>query len=381
MPLFTVGVIGKPGKENEQRLPIHPAQLPLIPEELRDKLFFEEGYAEPFGMSDEQLAVMCGGVLSREQLFAQTEVIILPKCLPADVSEMREGQILWGWPHYTQGREITQVSIDRKITGIAWERMFAWKGDAQGTHTFEANNEMAGHCSVHHAFGLHGGGSSYGGPGRNAVVFSFGATGRGAVKALRGHNFTNITVLTGRPSHAVACKIEGVEYRQIRADDTGHFEVRNADGSWEPLINLLAESDVMVNCTLQDPLKPKMFVHDDEIDRLKQGSLIVDVSCDDGMAFPFAKPTSFGKPVFLVADDTVMYYAVDHSPSHFWRDATTVISEAVLAFLAIIMGGPDAWQSNDTVRRAIDIRDGVIVQPEILEFQKREAEYPHAVRG
>ncbi len=41
------------------------------------------------------------------------------------------------------------------------------------------------------------------------------------------------------------------------------------------------------------------------------------------------------------------------------------------------MGGGDAWDADETIRRAIEIRDGVIQNPRILSFQDRAPEYPH----
>jgi hypothetical protein len=42
------------------------------------------------------------------------------------------------------------------------------------------------------------------------------------------------------------------------------------------------------------------------------------------------------------------------------------------------MSGPAAWEDNDTIARAIEIRDGAIINKDVLEFQRREADYPHA---
>jgi hypothetical protein len=44
------------------------------------------------------------------------------------------------------------------------------------------------------------------------------------------------------------------------------------------------------------------------------------------------------------------------------------------------MSGADGWDGNETIRQAIEIRDGVVQNPRILSFQQREAEYPHRVR-
>jgi hypothetical protein len=77
----------------------------------------------------------------------------------------------------------------------------------------------------------------------------------------------------------------------------------------------------------------------------------------------------------------IHYYAVDHSPSLLWNSATWEISEALLPFLRTVLGGPGAWDRDQTIRRAIEIRDGLIRNPDILSFQHRAARYPHSRLG
>ena len=73
----------------------------------------------------------------------------------------------------------------------------------------------------------------------------------------------------------------------------------------------------------------------------------------------------------------MLYYAVDHSPSYLWNSATWEISEALLPFLAWSWTGAEAWDGDATIRRAIEIRDGVIQNPAILSFQGRAPKHPH----
>jgi alanine dehydrogenase len=83
--------------------------------------------------------------------------------------------------------------------------------------------------------------------------------------------------------------------------------------------------------------------------------------------------------MFAVGDE-VHYYAVDHSPSYLWNSSTWEISEALIPFLPVVMAGPGAWEQDETIRRAVEIRDGVIQKDKILSFQGRAAEYPHPRR-
>ncbi|WP_233549553.1 hypothetical protein [Cellulomonas rhizosphaerae] len=79
--------------------------------------------------------------------------------------------------------------------------------------------------------------------------------------------------------------------------------------------------------------------------------------------------------------DAITYYGADHSPDVLWRSATWGISEAVLPFLRVVMDGPAAWTDDQTIAGAIEIRDGVVVNPKILAFQHRAATWPHAIAG
>jgi hypothetical protein len=132
------------------------------------------------------------------------------------------------------------------------------------------------------------------GPRLRAVVIGFGATARGAVTALHALGVHDVDVLTQRQAAAVSAP----------------------------------------------------------------GTVVVDVSCDAGMGFGWARPTTFDQPTFMVGDG-VLYYAVDHSPSLLWKSATWEVSAALLPFLRTVMDGSSAWDEVATVRRAIEIRDGV----------------------
>ena len=141
----------------------------------------------------------------------------------------------------------------------------------------------------------------------------------------------------------------------------------------------LAEADVIVNGILQDPLDPVMFFAEGDEHGLRHGSLIVDVSCDLAMGFPFARPTSFEEPTFPVGP--VTYYAVDHSPSYLYNTASLEHSKEAHVYAGDVLGGEDAWRDCPTVGKAVEIRAGQVINPKILSFQGRERAYPHRRLG
>ncbi len=377
MDQFSLGVLGTSSKENEFRRPIHPQHFDRIDADLRARMVLEHGYGERYGVSDEHLATLVSGIGSREEIIATSDVVLLPKPTLDDVASLREGQVLWGWPHAVQDPQLTQICIDRRLTLIAWEAMNHWTPSGGFlVHVFHMNNELAGYCSVLHAMTLIGSTGHYGRH-LTAVVIGFGNTARGAVTALHSLGVHDVTVLTMRDVTAVASPVPAVVLDHLdRTEADPSRTTVQSDTGQVSTATFLARHDIVVNCVLQDTDAPLMFVSDGELAQFPPGSLIVDVSCDAGMGFECAQPTTFEEPMLTVGDG-VAYYGVDHSPTYLWNSATWGISEALIPYLRTVMSGPSAWDLDRTIHEAIEIRAGVVQNPKILSFHGRSAEYPH----
>ena len=61
----------------------------------------------------------------------------------------------------------------------------------------------------------------------------------------------------------------------------------------------------------------------------------------------------------------------------FTHDAQVKTEQATADVVAPEMTGPDGSADSDTIRRAVEIRDGLVENPRILSFQKRDPTYPH----
>ena len=375
-----MGVIGTSKKEDERRVPIHPDHLVRLPDAIRKQLVFETGYGVPFNMDDAQISALSGGVASRDSILSDIGAAIIAKPVLSDLRKMKNGGLVWGYPHCAQQHEVTQIAIDKKLTLIAFEDMYCWSSTGQiGRHTFYKNNEMAGYSAVIHALQLKGIDGHYGNQ-RKVIIFSFGAVSRGAIYALKAHGFRDITICIQRPDHEVREEVLDVHYVRIRKGDEeeSRLIVVEHDGTERPLTDLIAESEIIINGTFQDTNNPLNYVNEDEKFCLQSGALIIDVSCDEGMGFYFAKPTTFKHPLLRI--DNFDYYAVDHTPSYFWESASRSISAALIVHLSSVLGGRDGWLENKTIFNAINIDQGLIVKENILNFQGRKSDYPHAVK-
>lgn len=365
-------------KENERRVPIYPEHLPFFPASLRSQMTFESSYGSDYGYEDDYFLNQGAKTGKRSFLLKESDIVVLPKPVPDDLAHMKAGAVLFGWAHCVQQQAITQAAIDRRLTVIAWEAMHHWGGAGERVlHIFHKNNEIAGYAAILHVLHLLGLDGHYG-PRRKVVVLGYGSVSRGAIYALQGRGFNNIHIFTRREPHLVANQNPDTYYGQYYYDSVGEIFVQDSDMRRRPLREELAEADIICNGILQDTNEPTMFLKHNEVHYLRPRSIIIDISCDLGMGFPFARPTSFSNPVFQVGDQ-ITYYSVDHTPAYLWNAASREISKALLPFLGVVASSDLVWGTNETIRRAIEIREGVIMNHNILSFQHRGFQYPHAI--
>ena len=365
-----IAVIGTSKKENERRVAIHPDHISQIPIKIRKHLFFEKGYGLPFDMEDEDICALTGNPLfEREKLLKEFKGILITKPVAEDFEIMQDGALVWGWLHSVQQSIIAQIGIDKKLTLVAWENMYH-QGERDLLHIFNRNNEMAGYCGVQHALLLTGIDGNFG-PKRRVAVISLGSVSRGAIYALVGHGFTDITVYTQRPSYLAANKIPGVMYEQIVKDDMGQLAIEKLNGDKTPFVEELAKADIIVNGVLQDSNNPVIFIKDEDVAKFTKACLVIDISCAMGMGFSFAKPTKLTDPIFKVGK--IKYYAVDHTPTLLWNSASWEISTSILPYLSYIIEETE----HKVLIDAMDIKEGKILNRDIITYQNRAKSYPY----
>ncbi|MDB4608673.1 N(5)-(carboxyethyl)ornithine synthase [Flavobacteriaceae bacterium] len=377
MTFLKMGVIGTSKKEDERRFPIHPEHLSRLPENIRKQLIFEKGYGNPFHISDQEISELTGGISTRSEILRDIGDVIIAKPVLADLEELKTGGVIWGYPHCAQQKEITQIAIDKKLTLIAFEDMYMWSSNGQKRrHTFYKNNEIAGYSAVIHALQLKGIDGHYGNQ-RKVLIFSFGAVSRGAIYALKAHGYRDITICVQRTDEEVREEVLDVHYNRIRKgkENEARMIVVEHDGSERPLLELINESEIIINGTYQNTDDPIDYVKEEEKGMLKSRTLIIDVSCDEGMGFYFSKPTSFKNPMIAIGD--IDYYAVDHTPSYYWESSSRSLSAALIPHLPSVVEGRESWKKNKTISNAINVDQGIVLKNSILSFQNRSKEYPH----
>ncbi len=156
---------------------------------------------------------------------------------------------------------------------------------------------------------------------------------------------SDVTVLTQRAAAAVASPMPSVVM--------GHFEEQEDDpcaasgphgGRSRAARGVPGRVRLIVNCIRQDTDAPLMFVTDEELALFRPGAFFIDVACDAGMGFEWARPTTLASPSSV--GPGCHYYGVDHSPSICGTRPHREISEALLPYLRKVMSGPVAWDAD-----------------------------------
>lgn len=307
-------------KNNEKRRCLIPSDIKKIKN--KSYVFVEKGYGEVLGYLDEDYTKAGVQVVSQEEVLTK-DILCDGKIGDAAYLPKLKNQTIYGWIHAVQNRDITDIMINNNLTGFAWEDMFE-----EGRHTFWRNNEIAGEAAIMHAYTLHGL-FPYD---TKVAIIGRGNIGKGALKILT----------------------------YMGADVTVY------DRKTEKLFQKeLDQFDVVVNCILWDTTRTDHIIYKEDLKRMKKDALIIDVSCDRNGGIETCIPTTMDNPIYEV--DGIIHYAVDHTPSIFYKTISKSLSQEVSKTIDLLIED----QPSEVLKNALIVKDGKVIDQRINQFQNR----------
>ena len=314
---FSIGT-----KKNEKRRAIIPCDLEVIKN--KKYIFIESGYGEVWGYSDLDYIKAGVNIASREEVLSK-DIICNPKIGDEDnLDYLKEHQTIFGWIHAAQNRVVTDKLLEKKIKVIAWEDMFE-----NGRHIFWRSNEIAGEAAVMQAYQIWG----------------------------DVPNDTNVAIL-GRGNTAIGAY-------NVLSKFGAKINVYNRNT--ENLLKMnLEKYDVIVNAVLWDIERTDYVIYKEDLKRMKKGSMIIDVSCNNVGAIETIKPTSLDNPSYLV--EGIMHYVVDHTPTIYFKYSTRALSEEVVKYIDKLIEN----KFDNILNNAVILENGNIIDQRINMVQKRK---------
>src|SRR5256712_11152799 len=286
-------IIGVPKeiKEQERRI----ALVPSAAEQLTKRghtVLVEKNGGVGSGYPDEEYRKACAEIVDlAKDVFARADMIVKVKePLPAEFPLLRKGQILFTYLHLAASKALTEALLKSGVTGVAYETIQI----GNRLPLLEPMSEIAGRMSVvmgAYFLAKHNGGSGVllGGvpgvlPGR-VVVVGGGTSGINAARMATGLG-ADVTILD-------------VDVERMRFLDLTMHNTHTLYSSEAHLQELIPGTDLLIGAVLLPGAKAPKLITRAMLKRMKRGSVLVDISIDQGGCAETSRPTTHVDPVYV----------------------------------------------------------------------------------
>jgi alanine dehydrogenase len=363
-------IIGVPKeiKEQEQRV----ALLPSAAEQLTRRshsVLVQKDAGVGSGYPDEDY-IKAGAeiVAEAKEVFARAEMIVKVKePLQAEFPLLRKGQILFTYLHLAASRPLTEALLKSGVTGVAYETIQV----GNRLPLLEPMSEIAGRMSVvmgAYFLAKHTGGSGVllGGvpgvlPGR-VVVIGGGTSGVNALRMAKGLG-ADVTILD-------------IDVERLRFLDFAMDNVRTLYSSEANLNELMPDCDLLVGAVLLPGAKAPKLITRAMLRKMKRGSVLVDISIDQGGCAETSRPTTHVDPVYV--EEGVTHYCVANMPAAYARTAAQALTNVTFRYVQLLAdyGLEEACKRQPALAGGINTRAGKLTCQAVAEAHGLKYEPP-----
>jgi len=295
------------------------------------------------------------------EVFARAEMVVKVKePQPEEIALLRDGQILFTYLHLAADRAQTEGLMRSEATCIAYETVTDARG---GLPLLAPMSEVAGRMSVqvgaHYLQRTEGGaGILLGGvpgvaPGR-VVVLGGGVSGTNAAR-----------MAIGLEAEVVVIDRSLARLEQLDARYGGRLRAMHA--TTDTIEREVLAADLVIGAVLVPGAAAPKLVTRAMVERMRAGSVLVDISIDQGGCFETSRPTSHADPVFVEAG--VTHYCVTNMPGAVARTSALALNNATLPFvLALAEKGVDTALREDAhLRAGLNVRAGRVTHKAVAD--------------
>lgn len=346
----------------------HEYRVGLVPESVREltrlghTVLVEHNAGAGIGVSDEAYQNMGARIVpDAETLFGESELIVKVKePQPQECKRLTKKHTLFTFLHLAPDRVQAELLLASGCTAIAYETV----SDAQGRLPLLAPmSEVAGRMSVQMgASGLEkpqgGRGVLLGGvPGvmpAKVLVLGAGVVGSQAARIAIGMQATVIVMDNN--------------INKLRAiDDQYGVKVRTAFYTQDALEKLLPTMDLVIGAVLIPGGSAPKLIRKSHLAMMQKGSVLVDVSIDQGGCFESSRPTTFEKPSYV--EGGVVHYAVSNMPGAAPYTSAYALNNATLPYVLKLasLGTNTALRSDTSLLLGLNVFNGAITHPEVAK--------------
>jgi alanine dehydrogenase len=354
-----VGVL-KEVKEGENRVAMTPAGAHALVLD-GNIILVERGAGAGSGLADEEYSQEGAQIASAPDIYATAELIVKVKePLEEEWNRFRSGQVLFTYLHLASSEKLTMNLLQTGITAVGYETV---QDKAGRLPLLVPMSEVAGRMSIQVAMRFLE--TDYGGrgillsgvpgvPAAEVVILGGGIVGMNAAK-----------IAAGLGAHVTMLDIDHDRLKYI--DDVMHGFVTTVYSNSYAIRRAAAYADVLVGAVLVTGARAPLLVTKEMVSGMKAGSVIVDVSVDQGGCVETTHITTHAEPVFKVND--VIHYGVPNIPAAVPRTSTYALTNATLPYVRQIAakGITRAAREDASLAGGINIAGGVVTYTAVAE--------------
>lgn len=348
-------IIGVPReiKKEEYRVAITPFGAEELKKD-RHTILVETGAGEGSGFSDDDYLNADADIVDKKTLFRKSDLIVKVKePLPPEYDLFREGQAIFTYLHLAPNKELTELLLKKKITGLAYETLQKDGLLPLLAPMSEIAGRMAPIMGAYFLQRIHGG----------EGVLVTGATGVKPAKALIlgagvvGTNAAHVCIGLGMDTVVMN---KGVERLQ-KLDEMFMGRIKTLSLTEHDVREEVKDADIVIGAILVPGGKTPVFITRDMLKTMKKGAVIIDVSVDQGGCVETSRPTTHDNPVYEV--EGIIHYCVANMPGAYPRTSALALTNVTLPYIKILAnkGIENSIRENHEIRSSLNTYKGYIL--------------------
>jgi alanine dehydrogenase len=348
-------------KNNEFRVAITPAGVNELVRHGHD-VYVERGAGVGSSIADADYVAAGAQILdTADDVWAAGDLILKVKePIASEYHRMREAQTLFTYLHLAADKQLTEELVRRKVTAIAYETV---ELPDRSLPLLAPMSEVAGRLApqvgAHTLMRAQGGkGILLGGvPGVYAakvVVIGAGVAGMNAA-----------AIALGMQAEVLLLDRNVARLRQADAIYRGHCQTV-ASNAYE-VEKAVLDADLVIGAVLVAGARAPKLVSNELVKRMKPGSVLVDISIDQGGCFEDSRPTTHAEPTYEVHDS--VFYCVANMPGAVPHTSTYALTNVTLPYAVELAdaGWRRALQADPSLAKGLNTYDGDVTYGPVAE--------------